>query len=130
MQGRSRMAAFALVAGLVLGLSARGQADDKLVVKKMHLELGIAGLTSKGCKVDIKPGHAGCKFTPVLGKTVKDDGVLSIDLKDVEIRSPDRDCSFAITIKEEGQPEQTTHRGFRIANPVEGRPNAAPTFTC
>lgn len=129
MQGRSRMAALTLVVGFVLALGIPTRAEDKLVVGKIQVDLRIAGLTQKGCDVEIKPGHAGCKFKPVT-KHIASQGKLVVELKDVEIRSPDRDCSFAITIKEEGQTKRTNHRGLRIPTSGAGSPTQVPSLTC
>jgi hypothetical protein len=79
----------------------------------VKLELRIAGLTSQGCEVDIKPAHPGCKFRPVK-QTIDRRGYATIVMKDVVTRSADRDCTFAITIREAGQSERTFHRGLRL----------------
>lgn len=136
MQGRSWMAAWTV--GLTLGfgvspLAARGgdqpgQADDATSVRAVEsrphtikLELRIAGLLAggPGCDVDIKPGHPGCTFRPVLGRHVSPSGVATLVLNDVRTRSADRDCTFAITIREPGQVVRTVHRGLRL-NPDTG----------
>ena len=57
MQGRSRMAALTLVVGAALTLSPRAEALDRVVVSQVQLELGIAGLATAGCDVEVKPGH-------------------------------------------------------------------------
>jgi hypothetical protein len=77
------------------------------------LDLAIAGLSAKGCDVEIKPGHPGCTFRPVT-KHVGLSGKATIELRDVVTRSADRDCTFAITIREPGQAERTVHRGLRL----------------
>lgn len=84
--------------------------------RTVMLELRIAGLQAKGCDVEIKPSHAGCAFRS-LTKHVDQKGYLDIVLDDVQSRSADRDCTFAITIKEPGQPVRTTHRGFQLKLP-------------
>ena len=135
MPGRSWMAASTLSAGLGLGLtpglSARagdppapspnaGASSVTAVESKPHtvkLELRIAGLRlgGPGCDVDIKPGHPGCKFRPLLNQHVEPRGVATIIVSDVRTRSADRDCTFAITVREPGQAERTLHRGLRLS---------------
>ncbi len=129
MQGRSWMAALTLVAGLApastfggapagsiisaeAGSTSNNEATTSTNVVK--LKLRIAGLGSNGCQVEIKPGHPGCQFQP-LTEQVKSDGALDLDLKDVRTLNADRDCTFAITIKEPGQPVRTVRRGLRVS---------------
>ena len=84
--------------------------------RRLKLELRIAGLTSQGCDVEIKPSHAGCAFRS-LTKHVDMKGWLDVVLDDVQSRNADRDCTFAITIKETGQPVRTTHRVLQLKPP-------------
>jgi hypothetical protein len=97
----------------------------------VKLELWIAGLGQKGCDVEIKPGHAGCKFRPQT-RHIASSGKSVFTFRDVEVRSADRDCGFAITVKEPGQATRTIHRGFRLAaSKTEPGANArAQAFTC
>ncbi|MDR3636447.1 MAG: hypothetical protein P4L84_21770 [Isosphaeraceae bacterium] len=131
MQGRSRMAALAGIAGAMLLLSAglRVHAEDKIVVKEVSLELRIAGLGRDGCDIEIKPGHPGCRFEKIT-QHVDSDGKQTVVIKDVECRNANRDCSFAITVKEPGQPDSTVRRGFRVAAPDPDRPAQSPSFAC
>jgi len=125
------MAALVGVAGTMLLLSActRVHAEDRIVVKKVTLELRIAGLGREGCDVEIKPGHPGCRFEKVL-QHVETRGEESVVIKDLECRNADRDCSFVITVKEPGQLDSTVRRGFRLAAPDPDRPAQAPSFAC
>ena len=123
MQGRSWMAALTLAAGLVPALCRAGDTggattDDPSPARVVRLKLRIAGLSSQGCEVQIKPAHPGCRFQ-ALTERVKSDGALDIDLKDVQTLNADRDCTFAITIREPGQAERTVHRGLRVSPTVE-----------
>jgi hypothetical protein len=77
------------------------------------LDLRIAGLSAKGCDVDIKPGHPGCKFRTV-SRHIGPNGIATVVLKDVVARNADRDCTFAITLREPGQADRTVHRGLRL----------------
>jgi len=81
---------------------------------KVRLALSVAGLTSRGCDVEVKPAHPGCTFKPLV-EHIGPDGVASLLLKDVRTVSADRDCSLAITIREEGLPPRTTYRGLRLS---------------
>jgi hypothetical protein len=95
--------------------------------QSVRLDVWIRGLTKDGCDVEIKPGGAGCKFQPQTHH-VGIDGKLNVEMKDVEVRSADRDCTFAITIREPGQPVRTMFRGLRIsATPEKG---SSPLLTC
>ena len=134
MQGRSWMAALTLAAGLTPAWLPAQTPTQKPVasvnpdeetattaVKTVHvvkLKLAIAGLSAKGCDVEIKPGHAACKFEKKT-QHVTSMGKVEVVLKDVETQSADRDCTFAITIREPGQAERTVRRGFRL-NAVRG----------
>lgn len=131
MQGRSRMAALAGVAGtILLFAAARGAtAEDKIVVKRVDLELRIAGLGRAGCDVEVKPGHPGCRFEKVT-QHIDADGAGTVRIKDLECRNADRDCSFTITVKEPGQVDNTVRRGFRLAVSEPGQPAPTPSFAC
>ena len=129
MQGRSWMAALALVAGIIGASGARSKAEAPPAAHNVSLRLNIAGLGKGGCDVDVKPAHAGCKFRPRV-QHVGSDGKVKIDLDDVRSTGADRDCSFAITIREPGHPDKTVRRGFQLAAPVAGRPAAVQSFDC
>jgi hypothetical protein len=135
MQGRSWMAALTLAAGLS---PVAAHADDTPHAAEaigattaspnlVKLKLRIAGLGTGGCEVEIKPGHPGCKFQP-LTQRVKSDGALDVDLKDVRTLNADRDCTFAITIREPGQPVRTVRRGLRVSSQSEK--GQLSTLTC
>ncbi len=122
MQGRSWMAALTLTLTLVPAIAAHGDAatDETIATTAppphaVQLDLAIAGLVKggKGCDVEIKPGHGGCKFRPV-AQHVGSDGKARILIKDVVSQSADRDASFSITIREPGQAERTVLRGLRL----------------
>jgi hypothetical protein len=134
MRRRSWMAALKVAARatLVLGLGALGTrvlADEVKGVSKpaetkkpaanpkatykVILDLGISGLSAKGCDVQIKPAHPGCKFEPV-SRHIGEGGKAEIEIKDIESSSADRDCTFAITVREAGQTEKVVRRGLRL----------------
>ncbi len=127
MQGRSWMAALALIAGSVTVLGHPARAADAPEMTRVRLELRIAGLPfgGGGCDVEVKPGHAGCQFRPVTCH-VNDDGRATLILDDVQARSADRDCAFAITICEPGQKVTTVRRGLRLS----ARSASIPSLTC
>lgn len=77
------------------------------------LELRIAGLGPKGCDVEVKPAHPACKFRPVV-EHVDSRGWASLQFKDVETESADRDCTFAIAIREPGHAVRTVHYGLQL----------------
>ena len=137
MQGRSWMAALTLAAGLVPAwlpaqtstqkpvASVNPEEETARTVHVVKLELAIAGLSAKGCDVEIKPGHAACKFEKKT-QHVTSMGRIVV-MKDVETQSADRDCTFAITIRELGQPERTVRRGLRL-NAVRGAEQSLECF--
>jgi hypothetical protein len=149
MSGRSWMAALTLAAGMLSLAAAR--ADDtpappsgreaaptatsrepaptstQAAGSKVLLELAIAGLSSRGCDVDVKPAHAACVFTPIT-KHVGSTGKITIEVKNIRTESADRDCSFAITIREPGQAPRTTYRGLRLNPPGSTPPQSLSCY--
>jgi hypothetical protein len=116
------MAALTLVAGLFPVSTLAGQASTEPetpapqpAAQTVRLDLRIAGLGTKGCDVEVKPGHKGCTFQP-MNRHVDAKGYLSLTIRDVRSQSADRDCTFAITIREPGQPERTAYRGLRLSS--------------
>ena len=129
MQGRSWMAALTLVAGIIGASGGPSKAEAPPAAHKVSLRLNIAGLGRGGCDVDVKPAHAGCKFRPRV-QHVGSDGKIQIDIDDVLSTGADRDCSFAITIREPGHADKTVRRGFQLATPVAGRPAPVQSLDC
>jgi hypothetical protein len=98
--------------------------------RAIELNLMIAGLGRDGCEVEVKPGTRSCRFQPQT-QHVASHGKASLVFHDVEFRGADRNCSFAITVREAGQEPRTIYRGFRLPNRVDpSRPAATPSFTC
>jgi hypothetical protein len=93
----------------------------------IQLKLAIAGLSAQGCDVEVKPANRSCKFRPSPSMHVSSGGYATIELRDVELRSADKTCSVAITVREQGQSPQTIYRGFRVGSSKSG---TVPTFTC
>ena len=135
MQGRLWMAALTLVTGLNIPATRLAIADGPKnapvpVVNKVSLMIQITGLGRDGCEVEIKPGHAACSFKPIT-ETLKQSGRINLPAVEVTSTSADRDCLFAITVKEPGQPPKTIKRGLRLDAP-SATTKAIPeqTFTC
>ncbi|APW60987.1 hypothetical protein [Paludisphaera borealis] len=106
------------------------QADVRPKSPSIELRLVIGGLGSGGCDVEVKPGNAACRFKSQT-RHVASDGKLTLVFRDVEVRSVDRNCTFAITMRESGQEPKTVHRGFRMVAPSADGPRAgAQSFTC
>lgn len=101
---------------------------DSEIVNKVVMELQIQGLSSEGCIVEITPGHPGCKFKKVRYKV--DSARVLLQPIEVTSLSADRDCSFAITIKEPGMPEQTIRRGMRLSKPDDTATIPQTRLTC
>src|SRR4051812_26241709 len=114
MQGRSWMAALTLAAAATLpGTGPIARADGPPVVNKVTLRLRITGLGREGCEVEIRPGHPACDFKAIARKLGPGGDDTFADLE-VKSTSADRDCLFAITVKEPGQPPRTIRRGLRL----------------
>lgn len=94
-----------------------GAGETKSQPADLHavtVELRIAGLGAQGCEVEIKPAHPACEFQPIRTHVDKA-GKAKLSFPDVRTRSADRDCTFAITIKEPGHADRTIRRGMRLA---------------
>lgn len=142
MRNRSRMAPPARFAGLaptfalalVLAPTPPARAGDPPVTNRVNLEIQINGLGPDGGKVEIKPGHAACRFKAVT-RTIKPTDAadpLRLDTIAIDARSTgaDRDCSFAITIHEPGKPPKTFRRGLRLTRRDPGQPTPVRTLRC
>jgi hypothetical protein len=168
MRARSWMAALALVVGTSIAVGRampalvtsqapdNGKTEDAGKVKSpskspdskppgtrvssVQLDLVVAGLGDEGCEVQVKPGNASCKFSPVYRKRgenhqfIAADGHGRVELRDIELRGADRTITVAITVREKGQAAKTFYRGFRLKTKPDkhdqGAVPAAPTFTC
>jgi hypothetical protein len=137
MQGWSWMAALTLAASALAGPFApvARAAEPPAVKQKVSLSLRLDGLSAAGGEIEIKPGHAGCRFDTIKFQT-KDyprksiDGTLLLDPFEVESLSADRDCSFAITLKEAGRADKTVKRTIRIVPATDGKPAKAQELIC
>jgi hypothetical protein len=140
MQGRSWMAALTVAAELSLilviaGSPSRAAAGDTKMretpkpaaTHNVKLLLRIAGLSRDGCNVEIKPAHPGCSFR-TRSTHVDEKGLAEIAFEDVKSQSADRDCTFAITIREAGQPERTVMRGLRLGSGQTAEPRSLECF--
>ena len=136
---RSRMIAAVMVCagtGLAAMASAPTPArgDEETVVNTVNLELRIAGLGREGCEIEVKPGHPACSF-PAVRRRVESrvsGGIAKLPPISVvaESISADRDCSFAITIKEPGRDPRTFRRGIRLEPQAPGRATPIQSLTC
>jgi hypothetical protein len=136
MQGRSWMAALTLVTAMAGGFASRALADEPNPIRrKVALTLKFEGLSPQGGEVEIKPGNAACRFESIKFQTKghprsSTDGRINLDPIDVETFSADRDCSFAITLKEPGLPEKKVRRILRITPTPDGKPAPPQLLTC
>lgn len=129
MQGRSRMAAGLLAAvalGVGVGLGVAGGAkaawagQPAPIKQKVKLVINVAGTTpSVGAELLIKPAHPACKFKPIT-YAVKQDRIEDIPPIEVESLSADRDCSFALVLKEPGLPDKLFRRSLQLDAPTGG----------
>jgi len=133
MRGRSWMAALALVAavGVGVGPSASFAAGPAPIKQQVKLNIRLDG-TSKdsGVEIVIKPGHPACRFKTII-YPVKGDGLIQdIPPIDVETLSADRDCSFAIVLKEPGQPDKVFRRSLQINGPTQAGDGKPQSLLC
>lgn len=112
--------------------AADGELEPGSVINTIHLELRISGLGTNGCDIEVKPGHAACSFRPVVLrlKPGEERSVLKLPPIVASSISADRDCSFAITVKEPGVPTMVLRRGIRLtasnANEADPSDTAKP----
>ncbi len=168
MRARSWMAALALVVGMSIAVGRampalvmsqapeNGKTEDAGKIKSpskspdskppgtrvssIQVDLVVAGLGDEGCEVEVKPGNASCKFSPVYRKRgenhqfIAADGHGRVELRNIELRGADRTITVAITVREKGQAAKTFYRGFRLKTKPDKNDqeavSAAPTFTC
>jgi hypothetical protein len=122
------------LAAAALGPPAR--ADDAPVANTVRLELQIAGLGPEGCAIEVRPAHPGCEFAAVAARVdssrVGSSRTVRLPPFVIEARSAgaDRDCTFAITIREPNRPPMTFRRGLRLMPQVAGEPHPVRTMTC
>lgn len=138
MRSRSGMAVLVLGLAPVFATSPVSRADDveaEAVENKVRLVLQISGLGPEGALIEIRPGHKACDFKPVNEEIKRGqlppDSVIKLDLDiEAETTSADRDCSFAITVKEPGQTPKTYHRGLRLTDHEAGQPLPSKILRC
>jgi hypothetical protein len=124
------------------GLHSRPEAEAKaepgdaakrqpgVETRAVELNLMIAGLGRDGCDIEVRPGTRSCRFQPQV-LHIASHGKASLNIREVEFRGADRNCSFAITVRESGQVPRTIYRAFRISPKVDpAHPAAPPSFTC
>lgn len=99
------------------------------VTNTVRLSLRISGLGPKGCDVEIKPGHSACKFAPIARHVNRDGRAVSVLIR-AESTGADRDCAFAITLREPNQTPKTYRRGVRLVPPTIGKPEPVQSLTC
>ena len=135
MQGWSRMAALALAAASAALFGTASLAGQPTPVKQtVKLSLHLEGVDREGGQVLIKPGHPGCRFKEIsfrVSEKPRDAfGMITLDAIEVETISADRDCAFAITLKEPGKPDKTVRRNLLLVPDADGRPAAPQKMTC
>ena len=96
--------------------------------RKVELHLVIGGLGVEGCEVEVKPGNAACRFKKKTSH-VPSSGKVTLEIREVELRGVDRNCTFAIVLREKGQEPKTIYRGFRMAAD-DSTGDQAESFTC
>ena len=96
------------------------------VTGTVWLQLQVTGLPAEKCRVDIRPGHPACTFEPMALELKGQGRDSTVYLKPLPVQvtsiGADHDCTFAITIREPGQPARTYRRGLCLETPREGQP--------
>ena len=111
------LAAASAGTGLLVATAEAGGTPP--VKQKVVLQIRIDGLTpGSGAQLVIKPGHRACKFAEIVYPFKGEANIKDIPPIDVESLSADRDCSFAITLKEPGQPDKVFRRSLQLAAPT------------
>jgi hypothetical protein len=132
------MAAFALAAAMIGVNTPRSVASEPAPIKqKVQLILRFDGLSSKGGEVEIRPGHAGCKFETIKFQTKGHPRMtvngsmmtIMLDPMEVETMSADGNCSISIVLKETGQPDKTVRRTIRLTPAPQGKAAKPVTMT-
>ncbi len=136
MRSRSWMAALSLATAMLGAVAWESIAGEPAPIKqKVELLVMFAGLSADGGDVEIKPGNAGCKFDTIKFKTkghprTMKDGKIKLDPIDVETKNADGYCSFAITLKEPGQPDKIVRRSVRLKPAEPDKPAKPVEMTC
>jgi len=97
--------------------------------RKVELKLVIAGLGAEGCEVEVKPGNPAIEFEPQTFR-VPSNGRAAVTLKDVELLGVDRNCTFAVVVREKDQAPKTIYRGFRLPTGPASKRSGDLSFTC
>jgi hypothetical protein len=84
------------------------------------LNVGVRGVSRKGCDIEIKPANSSCQFKPLTYHVASSEPTW-IEVKGIETQSADRDCTFAITVHEPGYGERTFRRGLRLKKTGDAR---------
>lgn len=129
------MAVLAVASCVATSATVPSRADDTPVSNKVNLQLQISGVTAEGATLEIRPGHGDCRFTPVTKKLpapAANHGTIKLSTIELDCSSThaDRDCAFAITIKEPGCPPRTYRRGIALKVAGEGKPKPVQSLPC
>lgn len=136
MQGRSRMAAWMLVATLagVSAVPSSGWAAGPAPLKqKVKLEIRLDGISGdSGAEITIKPGSPACRFKTMTYPVKFDRPGMVADLLPIEVEtlSADRDCSFAIILKEPGHPDKTFRRSLQVQPTTDATAGKPQVLVC
>jgi len=129
------MAVLAVTSITAMTAVAPARAGDPPVANKVNLQLQISGVASEGATLEVRPGHGDCHFTPVSKKLPAPpagNGPIKLPTIELDCSSThaDRDCAFAITIKEPGCPPRTYRRGIALKPAAEGQPKPVQSLPC
>lgn len=84
--------------------------------QKIALEIRVDGtLAGSGVELVIRPGNPTCRFKEIVYPVKKDGDIRDIPPFEVETLNADRDCAFAIVMREPGQPDRTFRRSLQVS---------------
>ena len=136
MQVWSRMAAWMLATavGAIVLPATSGAGNPPAVKQKVRLDIRLDGTSAAtGVEIVIKPGHPATKFKEVVYKVKQDGEIRDIPPIEVETLSADRDCSFAITLKDPGHADKIFRRSVQLSPTTSTTPDKSevmPTLKC
>ena len=100
--------------------------------QKVKLNIRLDGtMDDSGTELVIKPGNPASRFREITYPVRRDGNIQDIPPFDVETLSADRDCSFAIILKEPGRPDKVFRRSLQIvpsASLTTGKPQVLQCY--
>ena len=128
------MLAATLVGAATLTHTAPGWAAGPPPLKqKVKLDIRLDGIAAEsGAEIVIKPGSPASRFKAVTYPVRFERPGMVADILPIEVEtlSADRDCSFAIILKEPGHPDKTFRRSLQIQPSTEANAGKPQVLAC